>query len=127
MRIFLDIPVPFLTCAYLHHCRLLVLKAFEDYVSVTPLDCGLPICVVVVSFLCVGQSRICSLSHVLVCVCVHQSTEDVSSVFSVLRRPQLLSLSMMSVVLATFLLGAMLVPSTSQLVILLLAVPQFSD
>ena len=89
-----------------------------------PLPCVLPNCVAVCSFLSLGPFRTCSLSCLF---CVFLSTTLLEFLFfSIWRCPQPLLLPMLSVCLANFLLGAMLVIATICLARLLLpALPSF--
>ena len=69
-------------CASLHHWRPLALSALDASVSASPLPCGLPTCVAVLFFLCLGPFLTCSLSLSYVpflCLSFHHSAGVVSS------------------------------------------------
>ena len=89
-------------CASLHHCKPLVLRAFDASMSLSALVMW-PAHLRGSVFLCLGPFRTCSLSCVLFCVCLSTNLLDLFPLLSsILQCLQPFSLSMMSVVLEHF-------------------------
>ena len=87
-------------CASLHHCRPLVLNAFDAPV--------LPTCVAALFFLRLGPFRTCSSSCILFCAFLSSILLELFLLlFSVVRCPQPFSLPMLSACIATILVGVM--------------------